>query len=139
MNTAVKIVASTAIIGALIGGTVAACSYESDDRVQVVQYGYYNPTGIWIVYPTAKVVWVSPATYKSDTKMYSKPSEVNSYTKTHTVTYESKSVKFNKDGTVTTKTTKTETKTTTNKTTKSGSGSSGSKSSGSSRSSSGKR
>lgn len=118
MNTGTKIAIAAVASAIVIGGGIAACSYDGDDRVQVVQYGYYGPGHVWVLYPTAHVVWVSPSTYKSDTKMYSKPSEVNTYKKTHTVVTESKTTKYNKDGSVTTTTTKNTTKnstTTTNK------------------------
>ena len=112
MNTGTKIAVAAVASAIVIGGGIAACSYDSDDRVQVVQYGYYGPGHVWMPYPTAHVVWVSPSLYKSDTKMYSKPSEVNTYKKTHTVVTESKTTKYNKNGSVTTSTTKNTTKTT---------------------------
>lgn len=116
MNTGTKIAVAAVASAIVIGGGIAACASTSDNRVQVVQYGYYGPGHVWVLYPTAHVVWVSPSTYKSDTKMYSKPSEVNTYKKTHTVVTESKTTKYNKDGSVTTTTTTNKTKTsTTNK------------------------
>lgn len=126
MNTGTKI-AVAAVTSALLIGGIASCVNDSDDRVQVVQYGYYAPGNVWVLYPTAHVVWVTSSTYKSNTKMYSSPSEVNTYKKTHTVITESKTTKYNKDGSVTTNKTKTTTSTTNKTKSTSGNKSSSSK------------
>lgn len=85
MNNSLKFIAGGMVVLALAGGAVA-CSAQSGD-VDVLQYGYYTPTHVYVTYPQPMVVHVSSKVYNSDHHMYSTPSYEKTYVKTHTVTH----------------------------------------------------
>lgn len=108
MNS-MKRIAAAATLVLTLGGALAACGGQPD--ADVLQYGYYTPQHVYVVYPTPHVVHVSYKVYHSNTTMYSNPSVEKTYVKTHTTatttvtkTSPGGSVSLNKTPTVTNRT-----------------------------------
>src|SRR5690349_3156933 len=120
MNS-LKVVAGGLVVLA-IAGTAVACSSQPSGPVDVLQYGYYSPTHVWIAYPQPVIAHVSYNVYHSDSRMYSTPAYEKTYVKTHTVTRSTTTVNkstgttsLNKNTGSTSKTTTSTTNTTTTK------------------------
>lgn len=90
MNTVKKTIVAATLMLAL-GGSLAACTGGQPDA-DVLQYGYYTPAHVYVVYPTPHVVHVSYKVYHSNTTMYSNPSVEKTYVTTHTSTHTTTSV-----------------------------------------------
>lgn len=114
MNTVTKLAAAGAIALTLGAGATACASQPQ--QVHVLQYGYYNPSHVWVSTPGHPYyVYVSKSEYNSHKNYYSTPGYATTYTKTHTVTTVNKGYSVSSDG----KTISKSTTTTTTKTTKS--------------------
>jgi hypothetical protein len=84
MNS-LKIIAGGLTLMAVMG-SAAACSSQPTGPVDVLQYGYYTPSHVYVTYPQPVVVHVTRSVYNSDHRMYSTPTYERTYIKTHKVT-----------------------------------------------------